>query len=58
MEDIFIFPKEDMKIKQQLVVKIADTAETSLNFEKKIQIINLKEILGKVTKFYEIWMSY
>ena len=54
MEDIFIFPKEDMKIKQQLVVKIADAAETSLNFEKKIQIMNLKNILGKFKKFYEI----
>ena len=33
-------------------------SKTSSNFERIIQNINPRKILGKVTKFDEFWMSY
>ena len=40
-----------------MLPKSADTAKTNLNFERKKQNINPRQILAKVTKFHNILKS-
>ena len=56
-QDIFIIPIEDITKNNTWPWKSANTAKTSSNFEKKSKYES-QITLGKVTKFYEIWMSY
>ena len=53
---MFIIPKHDIQKKTPGCEKGKNQFDVSL--KKSIRNINYRYILGKATKYYEIWMSY
>ena len=58
VKEIFIIPTKDIQNNASGCEKVLTLQKPVQILKKKIQKINPRKILCKVTKYHEIWMSY